>query len=83
METKTFVSCITLFRSIILLATRPDLANALLESNSSGALSERSQYFRSHDIGDVVILDPFMGGGTTLAEANRLGAKVVGCDLVS
>ncbi len=70
-----------LFRSIILLATRPELASALFEPNSGGALSERSHYFRSHDIGDVIILDPFMGGGTTLAEANRLGAKVVGCDI--
>lgn len=27
------------------------------------------------------ILDPFMGGGTTVVEALRLGADVVGCDL--
>jgi adenine-specific DNA methylase len=70
-----------LFRSIILLATRPELASTLFESNSGGALSERSQYFHNHDIADVIILDPFMGGGTTLAEANRLGAKVIGCDI--
>ncbi len=28
-----------------------------------------------------VILDPFMGGGTTLVEALRLGCKVVGVDV--
>jgi putative DNA methylase len=36
-------------------------------------------YFESHDLAGVV-LDPFMGGGTTLFEANRLGLSVVGYD---
>jgi len=36
-------------------------------------------YFDGHDI-DGVVLDPFMGGGTTLFEANRLGLSVVGYD---
>ena len=67
------------FRSILLLATNS--ADELFMSNADGSLSERSDYFKSHDLGNVVILDPFMGGGTTLAEANRLGAKVVGCDI--
>lgn len=30
---------------------------------------------------DKVILDPFMGGGTTIIEGLRLGAKVVGIDI--
>jgi predicted RNA-binding Zn-ribbon protein involved in translation (DUF1610 family) len=38
-------------------------------------------YYRRHDFSDVVVLDPFMGGGTTVGEALRLGCKVVGCDL--
>lgn len=38
-------------------------------------------YYRRHDFSDKVILDPFMGGGTTVGESLRLGAKVVGCDL--
>jgi putative DNA methylase len=38
-------------------------------------------YYRRHDFSDVIVLDPFMGGGTTLGECLRLGAKVVGCDL--
>lgn len=29
----------------------------------------------------MVILDPMMGGGTTLHEALRMGAKVIGCDI--
>jgi tRNA G10 N-methylase Trm11 len=28
-----------------------------------------------------VILDPFMGGGTTVVEPLRLGCKVIGVDL--
>jgi len=28
-----------------------------------------------------IILDPFMGGGTTVVEANRLGCKVIGVDI--
>ncbi|MGH7721006.1 MAG: DNA methyltransferase, partial [Gemmatimonadaceae bacterium] len=38
-------------------------------------------FYRAHDFRDVVVLDPFMGGGTPLGEALRLGARVVGCDL--
>lgn len=29
----------------------------------------------------VVVLDPMMGGGTSIVEALRLGANVIGCDL--
>jgi len=36
-------------------------------------------FWDGHDLGGVV-LDPFMGGGTTLYEANRLGLSVVGYD---
>ena len=36
-------------------------------------------YWEGHDLQGVV-LDPFMGGGTTLYEANRLGLSVVGYD---
>jgi putative DNA methylase len=38
-------------------------------------------YYRAHDFSDTVVLDPFMGGGTIVGEALRLGCKVVGCDL--
>jgi adenine-specific DNA methylase len=37
-------------------------------------------YLESHDFGGLVALDPFMGGGTTLFEANRLGLSVLGYD---
>jgi len=68
-----------LFRSIILLADQP--GRNLFAKNHNGCLSADSDYFRSHALDHIIILDPFMGGGTTLAEANRMGAKVIGCDL--
>ncbi|MFB6096173.1 MAG: DNA methyltransferase [Haloferacaceae archaeon] len=40
-----------------------------------------SRYAESNDLGDQVVFDPFMGGGTTGQEATRLGAKFVGVDL--
>ena len=30
---------------------------------------------------DKVVFDPFMGSGTTLGEALKIGAKVIGCDI--
>ncbi len=44
-----------------------------------------ADFYRDHsndpDTVGKVILDPFMGGGTTVVEALRLGCKVVGVDL--
>lgn len=34
-----------------------------------------------HHLADIHVLDPFMGGGTTLLEASRLGASVHGQDV--
>ena len=39
----------------------------------------REAFFEHSDL-DGVVLDPFMGGGTTLFEANRLGLSVIGYD---
>lgn len=51
-----------------------------------GALSEPgtdiwTEFYKTHDLADKVVLDPFMGSGTTLGEAVKLGAKAVGCDI--
>lgn len=40
-----------------------------------------SQFYRTHDMAGKVVLDPFMGSGTTLGEAVKLGAKAIGCDI--
>ncbi len=74
-----------LFRSIILAtASKLDFLaqeELLFVHDSRGELSPRSSFFKSHSLEQMIILDPFMGGGTTLAEANRLGVKVIGSDI--
>lgn len=51
-----------------------------------GALSQPgtdtwAQFYETHDLVAKVVLDPFMGSGTTLGEAVKLGAKAIGCDI--
>lgn len=51
-----------------------------------GALSQPgtdiwAQFYKTHDLVGKVVLDPFMGSGTTLGEAVKLGAKAIGCDI--
>jgi putative DNA methylase len=41
---------------------------------------ERREYYRPGGLEGKVVLDPMMGGGTTLHEAIRLGASVIGAD---
>jgi hypothetical protein len=64
-------SCI--FRAILLGALKPAGTNIMEE------------FYKDHsndpDTNGKVVLDPFMGGGTTIVEALRLGCKVVGIDL--
>jgi adenine-specific DNA methylase len=38
-------------------------------------------YYREHSLANVRIFDPFMGGGTTMVEANRVGCSVTGYDI--
>ncbi len=38
-------------------------------------------FYRTNDFGEALVLDPFMGGGTTIGEASRLGARVIGVDV--
>jgi putative DNA methylase len=40
-----------------------------------------AQFYKTHDMAGKVVLDPFMGSGTTLGEAVKLGAKAIGCDI--
>jgi len=57
----------TLFRSLI------------LAEFGQGAL--RETYYHGHNLKGLRVLDPFMGGGTPLIEANRLGCDVIGLDI--
>lgn len=38
-------------------------------------------YYKKNNFSSKIILDPFMGSGTTIGEAIKLGAKAVGCDI--
>jgi putative DNA methylase len=51
-----------------------------------GALADEDidiwdSFYERHNFADKVILDPFMGSGTTLGECAKLGAKPVGIDI--
>ncbi|MFQ5612364.1 MAG: hypothetical protein ACE5H9_09550 [Anaerolineae bacterium] len=43
--------------------------------------SERRDYYTPGGLEGKIVLDPMMGGGTTLHEAIRLGANVIGADI--
>lgn len=49
----------------------------MLAESDQRPLSE--SFFVAHDL-EGIVLDPFMGGGTTLFEANRIGLSVIGYD---
>lgn len=63
----------SVFRAILLGALKPAGTDIMEE------------FYKDHtndpDTKGKVILDPFMGGGTTVVEALRLGCKVIGVDL--
>jgi putative DNA methylase len=39
------------------------------------------EFYRRHDFGGKIVFDPFMGSGTTIGEAHKLGFTAVGCDI--
>src|SRR5260370_32338604 len=41
----------------------------------------KEAFFRANDFPGRVVADPFMGGGTPLLEANRVGCDVIGFDI--
>lgn len=57
----------TLFRSLLL--------------SEFGKQPVDQTYYHSNSLRGVNVADPFMGGGTPLLEANRLGCNVIGIDI--
>src|SRR5438093_12558880 len=47
----------------------------LLSEFADGNL--RESFFRAHRLEGIRVADPFMGGGTPLIEANRIGCDIV------
>jgi putative DNA methylase len=63
-------------------ARRPgSLFRALLLAEFGDGPSLAADYFRPHSLPHYTVFDPFMGGGTPVLEANRLGMSTVGCDV--
>lgn len=52
-----------------------------LAALSESDVSIWSEFYETHNFSGKVVLDPFMGSGTTLGEALKLGAKAIGCDI--
>ncbi len=62
-------------------ARRPgSVFRSLLLSEYNGSEPLQSSYWRAHNLRGI-IADPFMGGGTPIIEANRLGFSVIGTDI--
>ncbi len=59
----------SVFRAVLLATLLPE------------SVSPMDFFYRANVFPKTVILDPFMGGGTTIGEALRLGIKVVGVDI--
>jgi len=57
----------TLFRGLLL----SEFANGNLKVN----------FYKAHNLNKLKIADPFMGGGSPLIEANRLGCDITGYDI--
>ena len=55
------------------------ISSALRPDDTDECLWEK--YSNEFSMGDKIILDPMMGGGTSIVEALRLGYKVIGCDI--
>lgn len=76
-------SCV--FRAILLGCLKPIPVDKDGKPIKSGAEIIMEEFYRDHthdpDTNGKVILDPFMGGGTTVVEALRLGCNVIGIDL--
>ena len=62
-------------------ARRPgSIFRSLLLAEYGGDLPLSETYWKAHQFSGI-IADPFMGGGTPVFEANRLGFHTVGCDI--
>lgn len=59
----------SVFRSILL--------GSVLQNNEN----LESTFYQSHEFANIIVFDPFMGSGTTIGEANKLGMTALGRDI--
>ncbi len=59
----------SVFRGILLGSALPETDNLM------------DAFYRQHDFGDLRVFDPFMGSGTTVGEAHKLGLTALGRDI--
>ncbi|MGH9842911.1 MAG: DNA methyltransferase [Blastocatellia bacterium] len=59
----------SVFRGILLGGLLPEQADLEME------------FYKKHDFRGVTVFDPFMGGGTTIGEAHKLGCTALGRDI--
>ncbi|UCE15055.1 MAG: DUF1156 domain-containing protein [Candidatus Heimdallarchaeota archaeon] len=57
------------FRAILLGSILPPTADLM------------TNFYNDHEFSDVTVIDPFMGGGTTIIEGLRLGLNCIGIDI--
>lgn len=62
-------------------ARRPGTLFRALTLSELGGSHLSDAFFRANDLFGLKIADPFMGGGTPLIEANRVGCDVTGFDI--
>ncbi|MCK4308256.1 DUF1156 domain-containing protein, partial [candidate division WOR-3 bacterium] len=77
----------SVFRTIILYTLLDEDAKVLEANGKWRSVTKEelknpwSLYLKDVDFGGKIVLDPMMGGGTTIVEALRFGCKVVGQEL--
>ncbi|MCC9077619.1 DUF1156 domain-containing protein [Litorilinea aerophila] len=62
-------------------ARRPGTLFRGLLLSEFGSRPLTQTFFDSNDLSGIRVADPFMGGGTPLLEANRMGCEVIGFDI--
>lgn len=62
----------SVFRTLLILAMTPS-------RRKMGRIA--SQFYERQDFGGLAVLDPFMGGGTSIVEASKCGAMAIGVDI--
>jgi adenine-specific DNA methylase len=77
----------SIFRTIVLYTLLDEKAKVLEDNGNWRPVTKEELenpwllYLKDVDLGGKIVLDPMMGGGTTVVEALRLGCKVIAQDL--